>query len=89
MYMFPPFFLHVTTDVPALSASRQPTHHSRRAQSKVTCFHLDEYVGIDITHGASFRKYLQERFVDKLTVKPAVFHYVDGSGDDPKVRNVT
>jgi glucosamine-6-phosphate deaminase len=34
--------------------------------SKVTAFHLDEYVGMDIAHPASFRKYLQERFVEPL-----------------------
>lgn len=34
--------------------------------SKVTMFHLDEYVGLPITHMASFRKYLTERFLDKL-----------------------
>src|SRR5437870_4041023 len=28
---------------------------------KVTAFHLDEYVGLPIVHGASFRKYLWER----------------------------
>ena len=28
---------------------------------KVEAFHLDEYVGLPITHGASFRGYLQER----------------------------
>jgi glucosamine-6-phosphate deaminase len=33
---------------------------------KVTVFHLDEYVGLDKRHGASFRKYLQERFVNKV-----------------------
>jgi len=34
--------------------------------SKVTMFHLDEYIGIPGSHGASFRKYLKERFIDKL-----------------------
>lgn len=34
--------------------------------SKVTAFHLDEYVGMDIDHPASFRKYLFERFVEPL-----------------------
>lgn len=34
--------------------------------SRVRCFHLDEYVGMPIEHPASFRKYLRERFVDKL-----------------------
>jgi len=34
--------------------------------SKVVMFHLDEYIGLPITHPASFRKYLQERFLSKL-----------------------
>lgn len=34
--------------------------------SKVAFFHLDEYVGLPITHGASFRRYLHERFLDRL-----------------------
>ena len=34
--------------------------------SKVTAFHLDEYLGLPVTHKASFRKYLQERFVTPL-----------------------
>lgn len=47
----------------------------------VTCFHLDEYVGMPITHGASFRKYLKERFVDQLPQPPAAFNYIDAAGD--------
>ncbi len=39
--------------------------------SKVTMFHLDEYIGISILHGASFRKYLKERFLDKLPLLAA------------------
>jgi glucosamine-6-phosphate deaminase len=35
--------------------------------SKVTMFHLDEYIGMSVTHGASFRKYLKERFLDKVS----------------------
>ena len=34
--------------------------------SYVTMFHLDEYIGLPITHKASFRKYLQERFIKKV-----------------------
>lgn len=34
--------------------------------SKVTAFHLDEYVGLDTSHPASFRRYLEERFVGPL-----------------------
>ncbi len=47
--------------------------------SKVTCFHLDEYIDLPISHPASFRKYLKERFADKVAVK--AFHYIDGEGD--------
>ena len=49
--------------------------------NQITVFHLDEYVGLPITHGASFRKYLWERFVTKLPLPPAAFHYLDGEGD--------
>jgi len=34
--------------------------------SKVTIFHLDEYIGIPINHPASFRKYLKDRFTEKV-----------------------
>lgn len=47
--------------------------------SKVTVFHLDEYIGIPITHPASFRKYLNERFVE--LAKPATFYAIDGEAD--------
>jgi glucosamine-6-phosphate deaminase len=45
--------------------------------SGVTGFHLDEYIGIDENHPASFRKYLKERFVSKVPLKE--FHYVNGN----------
>jgi len=50
--------------------------------SKVTMFHLDEYVGIPDTHPASFRKYLKERFVDQVSPLKAV-HFVIGDAPDP------
>ena len=34
--------------------------------SKVEMFHLDEYVGLPRSHPASFRRYLEERFLAKL-----------------------
>lgn len=49
--------------------------------SKVTLFHLDEYLGIDANHSASFRRYLQER-VETL-VKPKQFHYIEGDALQP------
>ncbi|EPR67305.1 glucosamine-6-phosphate deaminase [Cyclobacterium qasimii] len=51
--------------------------------SKVTVFHLDEYIGIPITHPASFRKYLKERFVDKVE-KLGAIHYINGENDPEK-----
>lgn len=48
--------------------------------SKVTMFHLDEYVNLPESHMASFRKYLKERFAAKVgNLKEAV--YVNGEGD--------
>ena len=49
--------------------------------SKVTAFHLDEYVGIPSSHPASFRKYLKERFVEKLPQELCQCYYVNGEGD--------
>lgn len=48
---------------------------------RVTIFHLDEYVGLPVTHGASFRKYLRERVMDRLPTKP-VFVEVAGDAED-------
>jgi glucosamine-6-phosphate deaminase len=50
--------------------------------SKVVMFHLDEYTGLGPGHPASFRKYLQERFVDKVTPLRAA-HFVKGDAEDP------
>ncbi len=44
--------------------------------SRITGFHLDEYIGLPLSHPASFRKYLKERFVDLVPLKE--FHYIDG-----------
>ena len=48
---------------------------------RVTGFHLDEYLGLPSTHPASFRRYLRERLVDRLTTPIGAFHYIDGEGD--------
>lgn len=47
--------------------------------SKVTAFHLDEYVGLTEAHPASFRRYLRERFLAPLNNAPR-FVPVDGEG---------
>ncbi len=46
--------------------------------NKVEVFHLDEYIGLPLTHPASFRKYLYERFVNLVPVRK--FHGVDVEG---------
>lgn len=51
--------------------------------SKVTMFHLDEYIGLPADHPASFRKYLKERFVDKVPALKAV-HFVEGDSENPQ-----
>lgn len=51
--------------------------------SKVTMFHLDEYIGLPITAKASFRKYLKERFIDKVPSLKAA-HLIDGENDPVK-----
>jgi len=50
--------------------------------SKVTGFHLDEYIGMNVEHPASFRKYLRERFVDKVGLKD--FYYINAETDPEK-----
>lgn len=48
---------------------------------RVTGFHLDEYAGLPLSHPASFRRYLQERFLDKLPYPLRAFHFINGEGD--------
>jgi glucosamine-6-phosphate deaminase len=47
--------------------------------SKVVGFHLDEYLGLPTTHPASFRRYLEERLVDRVGLR--AFHYIDGEAE--------
>lgn len=48
---------------------------------KVALFHMDEYLGMPMTHPASFRKYLKERVFDR--VNPAEAHYLEGDALEP------
>jgi len=47
---------------------------------KVVMFHLDEYIGLPVTHPASFRKYLKERFLDQVSLLKG-YHLIDGNAD--------
>ena len=49
--------------------------------SRVTLFHLDEYLGISDNHSASFRKYMRERV--QAVIKPRVFNYLEGDAMQP------
>ena len=50
---------------------------------RVTGFHLDEYVGLPVTHPAAFRGYLWQRFVSRLSLPLQAFHFLDGEEDPP------
>ena len=50
--------------------------------SRVTVFHLDEYIGIGENHNASFRLYLKQRFLEKVG-KVKNFHFINGNAEKP------
>ncbi len=50
---------------------------------KVELFHLDEYIGLPITHPGSFRKMLVEQVIQKTGITR--YHLLDGDGDAPEV----
>lgn len=49
--------------------------------SRITLFHMDEYLGIRGDHSASFRRYMRERVESR--VRPRVFHYLEGDAPLP------
>jgi glucosamine-6-phosphate deaminase len=50
---------------------------------KVELFHLDEYIGLSMTHPASFCKYLQERLIGKTGITN--HHLLNGEADPAEV----
>lgn len=50
------------------------------AWDKVTMFHLDEYIGLPLSHPASFRKYLLDRFIN--VIKPSFKKVVLINGEE-------
>jgi glucosamine-6-phosphate deaminase len=46
---------------------------------RVEMFHLDEYIGLPVSHPASFRKYLRERLINKTGITK--YHFLDSEGD--------
>ena len=49
--------------------------------TKVEAFHLDEYIGLPITHPGSFRKMLTEQLVEKTGITH--YHLLEGDARDP------
>jgi glucosamine-6-phosphate deaminase len=50
---------------------------------QVELFHLDEYIGLPMTHPASFCRFLQERLIAKADI--INYHLLDGSQDPTEV----
>jgi glucosamine-6-phosphate deaminase len=48
--------------------------------SRVTLFHLDEYIGLPESSPASFRRYIKERFIQQVTPLKAI-HLINGESD--------
>ncbi|MFV0337931.1 MAG: glucosamine-6-phosphate deaminase [Chthoniobacterales bacterium] len=46
--------------------------------SHVTTFNLDEYVGLDATHEASYHYFMQEKFFSRVNVPAGNIHIPDG-----------
>ncbi len=46
---------------------------------KVTGFYLDEYTALSMEHPACFRRFLKERFVDRVPLRS--FHYINREGE--------
>jgi glucosamine-6-phosphate deaminase len=51
--------------------------------TKVEAFHLDEYIGLPITHPGSFRKMLLEQLIQKTGITK--YHLLDGDRDPEQV----
>lgn len=50
--------------------------------SRVTAFHLDEYLGLSDQHPASFRRYLRERVFEHVPF--SAIHLLQGDAPDPQ-----
>src|SRR5213076_667249 len=54
--------------------------HSDVDWTRVTAFHMDEYVDLPPTHSASFQRYMREKVAATIPVKE--FHYLTGDTGD-------
>lgn len=51
--------------------------------ARVEMFHLDEYIGLPLSHPASFRSYLLNRLISKVGITR--YHLLDGESDPASV----
>ncbi len=51
--------------------------------TRVEMFHLDEYIGLPVSHPASFRGYLLQRLINKVGITR--YHLLDGESDPASV----
>ena len=65
-------------------ASQYPLHDELLMKDidwkKINLFHLDEYIGIESNHPASFRRFLRERIAEKKF--PGSVYYLNGDASD-------
>ncbi len=54
--------------------------------SRTEMFHLDEYVGLSESHPASFRNYLQNRFITE--VHPGKVHLINGDAPNTEAERI-
>ena len=79
---------HGTARVVAASAASQFEFLNALTQAgidwkKVELFHLDEYIGLPMTHPASFCKFLQDHLVSKTGIERV--HFLNGAADPADV----
>jgi len=61
-------FLHALRDMDGIDWSR------------IDVFHMDEYIGLDPTHKASFPRFLRDHIID--AVRPRAFYPIPGQAED-------
>jgi glucosamine-6-phosphate deaminase len=75
-------FLLVATGASQFDTLAALVHQPGVDWGRVTAFHLDEYLGLPASHGASFRRYLRERFSSRVGL--LAFHEIDGEAPNPE-----
>ncbi|MBC7109036.1 MAG: glucosamine-6-phosphate deaminase [Methanomassiliicoccales archaeon] len=58
------------------------TTHKEIPWDKTIMFHLDEYIGLDESHPASFRNYLRKHLISKVPL--GKYYLINGNAPDPE-----